>query len=104
MLQVWDGETGRRQLEESRSFMEKLGMECEMLDPKDMAQRYPMLRFSDQQWGLFDPEAGLLSPNACITALVVSVHVQIYRPIHVQSNSATVYQMSASLQKMILKT
>ena len=53
-------------LETAKRHLEEAGVEHEILDPGEMAVRYPQMNSDDLHWGIFEPQAGyLLARRAC---------------------------------------
>ena len=47
---------------------ERFGIAHERLDADDIARRWPALRPRGDERGYFEPEAGILRPEACVQA------------------------------------
>jgi sarcosine oxidase len=46
------------------------GLDFELLDPDEVLRRYPALHLQSDEMALFEPRAGILSPEACVDAHV----------------------------------
>jgi sarcosine oxidase len=46
----------------------KFGIRHEILDAREIAQRFPQFHVSDEEVGYYEHEAGVLRPEACVTA------------------------------------
>jgi sarcosine oxidase len=44
------------------------GLAHELLDARELRKRFPAMSFRDGEWGLYEPTAGILRPEACIHA------------------------------------
>lgn len=58
----------------SRASAVQHGLDFELLDPDEVLRRYPALHLQGDEVALFEPRAGILSPEACVEA-----HVRLAR-------------------------
>ena len=54
----------------SRASAVQHGLDFELLDPDEVLRRYPALHLQSDEVALFEPRAGILSPEACVEAHV----------------------------------
>jgi len=52
------------------SVLEQAGVEREELKAKDIAQRWPQLRFDDVTWGVLEPNSGILLARQAVQSLL----------------------------------
>ena len=56
----------------ARTSAEQHGLPYELLDGRELRARYPMLRAPEGTAAILEPNAGMLDPEACITAMLAA--------------------------------
>ncbi len=65
---LWMGALDSPIVAGARLSAERHGLRHELLDSSEIHRRYPAFRIADDVWGLFEPNAGILKPEACVQA------------------------------------
>jgi len=69
--------TGSKELEDIVKSLRNVGVECEMLSARSLRAKYPYFAFDDSFSGVFDPTAGTLRADRCLSAFQVRVRLEI---------------------------
>ena len=69
-LTITSGPTGRQNVDAMSDIMKKAKLPYETMDVDEMRRRFPMIRFSAEDVGLLDPQAGCLLAVRCNRALL----------------------------------
>jgi len=68
---LWVGKAGSKDLEDVTKSLEYVGAKYETLSAQSLRARYPCLTFDDSFNAVFDPTAGILLADKCLSALQV---------------------------------
>lgn len=69
---LWLGSEGSSYLEHSQRCLQRNGIHHEVMDVRDLQQRYPQVNFEGVAQGLFEPESGVLLARRAVNSVVGS--------------------------------
>ena len=69
--------TGSKELEDIIKSLRNVGVEYETLSARSLRTKYPYFAFDDSFSGVFDPTAGILRADKCLSAFQVWVDRKI---------------------------
>jgi len=67
---LWLADTDASRLDGSRDMLKKCGIPFEVLQPRQLKERYPQVNFADVAMGMLEPESGVLLSRRAVNAVV----------------------------------
>ena len=72
---LWVNKAGSKDLEDVTKSLEHVGVKYETLSAQNLRARYPSLTYGDSFSAVYDPNAGVLLADKCLSALQVCTSV-----------------------------